>query len=555
MEQDKPTYEELLSENKELKLQLEEATEAIEAIRTGQVDALVVNTEEGHKLYTLKTADQSYRVFIEKMNEGAVTINRDGLIIYCNSKFANMAGVPMEKILGLPFSSFIAQPSLEKYETLAGNAWEEDCKEEIQLLRANGEMISCLLSCNTLELDKGLALILILADLTLLKDTENELRIKNLQLASAHETTEKLNDELEYLVKERTKELYLSREHFKYLANNIPQMTWTNLPDGEPTYYNQQWYEYTGLNFEQSKADGWRAIVHPDDEVATNRQYQRSLQTGEIFVMENRYKRASDGTYRWHLNRAVPLKNEEGEIVFWIGTATDIEDQKQEMEKRDEFIGIASHELKTPLTSVKGYLQLITATKKEDISPKVSQYIDKANNALGKLQTLINDLLDVSKIKAGKLEYAIELLNIAELVRICAENARHIYAENEFEVQDGHDYPVNGNSERLEQVLMNLVSNAVKYSYANKRVILKTERKGDCVRVSVTDFGIGLSEDQQVKIFERFYRVEDKKRMTSGLGMGLYISAEIVHNHRGEIGVESELGKGSTFYFELPLAG
>lgn len=553
MKQDKPTYEELLKFNKELRLQLEEATNALDAVRNGLVDALVVNTDDGPKLYTLKTADQSYRTFIEKMNEGAVTINRDGLVIYCNSKFATMVGMPMEKILSVPFADFIAPVSKEKYETLAGNAWEEECKDEIELRKANGQPISCLLSCNTLELDGGLALILILADLTLLKDTENQLRIRNLQLAAAHETTEKLNNELEDQVKARTSELYLSREHFKYLANNIPQMTWTNLPDGQLEYYSEQWYDYTGFDHEQSLEDVWSKVIHADDLQATNEKFKNALKTGEVFEMENRYRRASDGSFRWHLNRAVPLKNEHGDIFFWVGTATDIEDQKKEMEKRDEFIGIASHELKTPLTSLKGYLQLITATRKEDITPKTAQYLQKADKALRKLQTLINDLLDVSKIQAGKLEYSVEEMNVAELVRTCVENAQHIYPDNVFEIQDGNEYIVNGNAERLEQVLMNLISNAVKYSHEDKKVIVKTEKRGDCVRVSVTDLGIGLSDDQKEKIFERFYRVEDRKYLTSGLGMGLYISAEIIHNHRGEIGVESELGKGSTFYFELPL--
>jgi two-component system CheB/CheR fusion protein len=329
-------------------------------------------------------------------------------------------------------------------------------------------------------------------------------------------------------------------------------MTWTNLPNGDVDYYNEQWYAYTGLSFEETRQWGWQNVVHPDDLQLTTERYQNSLKTGEVFEIENRYRRA-DGAYRWHLNRALPLKDQVGNIVFWVGTATDIEDQKKEMEKRDEFIGIASHELKTPLTSLKGYLQLIGASKKEPLPERTIQYVEKANKAINKLQSLINDLLDVSKIQAGKLEYALHTVNISDLVKTCIENARHIYPGSNFSLEDGHEYFVNGNADRLEQVLNNLASNAVKYSQGQKKVIIKTERIADRVRVSVIDFGIGLSENQKERIFERFYRVEDKKHLTSGLGMGLYISAEIIHNHKGEIGVESEFGKGSTFYFELPL--
>ncbi|WP_428328925.1 PAS domain-containing sensor histidine kinase [Mucilaginibacter sp.] len=552
MEDAKTTYEQLLSDNNELRIQLEEANDTIDAIRTGQVDALIVSNSDGHQLYTLKTADQTYRVFIEKMNEGAVTINREGLILYSNSRFAGMIGIPLEKVIGLQFESFIPEESREKFELLIGDAWEEDRKDEIELIDQHKKLIPCLLSCNTLELDEGIALSLILTDLSLLKETERLLKIKNLQLAAAHLATEKLNNELEDTVKERTSELSLSREHFKYLANNIPQMTWTNLPNGEINYFNQQWYTYTGLSPEDTKQWGWQNVVHPDDRKITAEKYAASLSSGETLEVENRYKKA-DNTYRWHLNRAVPLRNEEGEIVFWVGTATDIEDQKKEMDRKDEFIGIASHELKTPLTSLKGYLQLITSYKKEELPPTVKQYITKANNALNKLQRLINDLLDVSKIQAGMFNYALTVINLSQLVKVWTENAQHIYPTHKFEYQDGHELFVNGNAERIEQVIMNLVNNAVKYSPDNKKVIIQIAAHDDMVRVSVKDFGIGLSEEQMDRIFERFYRVEDKKYMTSGLGMGLYISAEIIKNHKGKIGVESKLGEGATFYFDLPL--
>jgi two-component system CheB/CheR fusion protein len=553
MELNKLTYEQLLSQVDELRWQLEEANDAIHAIRTGQVDALIVNKGDRHQLYTLKTADQTYRVFIEKMNEGAVTLNREGLILYSNSRFAEMIGMPLEKVIGLSFDKFIPAGSRDKFHSLINSAWKTDRKEEISLLSLQQHIVPCLLSCNTLELDEGMALSLILTDLSILKETEKKLKIKNDQLAAAQYFTEKLNIELEDIVRDRTNELFLSREHFKNLANNIPQITWTNLPDGEINYYSRQWYDYTGLDKEQTGSDGWEKIIHPDDLQHTRDKYSAALRSGNIFEIEHRYKRGSDGAYRWHLSRAVPTRDEQGNIVFWTGTATDIEDQKKEMERRDEFIGIASHELKTPLTSVKGYLQIMLSYKREDVPQMIKQYISKANIAINKLQHLINDLLDVSKIQAGRLEYAFTTLNLSELVKTCAENAEHIYPENTFICENTGEYMVCGNAERLEQVIMNLVSNAVKYSQENKTVKLKTSIIGKLARVSVTDFGIGLSQEEKERIFERFYRVEDKLHLTSGLGMGLYISSEIIGNHNGEIGVEGEFGKGSTFYFDLPL--
>src|SRR6185312_9067203 len=148
-------------------------------------------------------------------------------------------------------------PGKAKFVVMTNGAWNKDCKEEIPLINVQKQVTPCLLSCNTIEMDSGTALSLILTDLTILKETENQLKEKNEQLKNAQLATEKLNNELEETVKQRTNELFLSREHFKYLANNIPQMSWTNLPDGEVNFYNQQWINYTGLTLEESKNNGW----------------------------------------------------------------------------------------------------------------------------------------------------------------------------------------------------------------------------------------------------------------------------------------------------------
>ncbi|WP_121811865.1 PAS domain-containing sensor histidine kinase [Mucilaginibacter kameinonensis] len=552
MESVKSTYEQLQTENDELRFLLEEANDTIEAIRSGQVDALVVKGNEGHQLYTLKTADQTYRVFIEKMNEGAVTLNREGIILYSNSRFASMVNEPLEKVIGIHFDVFIAEVSAGKYKEVIKDGWNNDCKGEILLSSLEGKLTPCLLSCTTLDLDEGTALSLILTDLTTQKETEWELKIKNDQLEEAQNIAERLNNELEDTVRERTSDLLISREHFKLLANNIPQMTWTNLPGGEVNFYNQRWFDYTGLRYGETAGWGWQQIVHPDDLQRTLDVYLDSLRTGKVFELENRYLRW-DKTYRWHLNRAVPLRDDTGEILFWVGTATDIEEQKKQLDLKDEFIGVASHELKTPLTSLKGYLQLISVYKREEVPPMIKQYVEKASGALNKLQRLVNDLLDVSKIHAGRLEYVMAEVNLCELINLTLENAVHLYPEFEFINLSKNEFFIEGNAGRLEQVLVNLINNSVKYSTDNKKIIIKTEQTNNKVRISVTDFGIGMSAEQIDHIFERFYRVEDKKFMASGLGMGLYISAEIINNHKGSIGVVSELGEGATFYFELPL--
>ncbi|GAB3937722.1 PAS domain-containing sensor histidine kinase [Mucilaginibacter myungsuensis] len=548
MEQ-QPNYQQLLDEIKELRWQLEEANDAIDAIRTGQVDALIVKNNDGPQLYTLKSADQTYRVFIEKMNEGAVTLNQAGIITYSNSKFTELLGLPFEKVLGYHLNDFV-HGDKAIIANVIKTSWDKDCKAEVDIAGKNG-VIPCLLSCNAMEFDGGLALSIIVTDLTVLKENQKQLELQFDQLEEAQLLTQKLNDELEETVKERTKDLTISREYLKLLTDNIPQMTWTNLPTGEVTFYNQRWYNYTGLSHHETKEWGWQDVVHPDDLPLVMERYLAALAIGGIFEVENRYKK-HDGTYRWHLNRAIPLKNEFGENLFWVGTATDIEEQKQAMDKKDEFIGIASHELKTPLTSLKGYIQIMGIYKKEEVPPAIKQYINKASIAVNKLQHLINDLLDVSKIQAGRLSYQMKDADLTEMVNAGIENAIQMYPDYQVEYQVEPQLLVHGNPERLEQVLNNLVSNAAKYSKQHTKITIKAQALDGHVRVSVTDEGIGLSDEQREKIFERFYRVEDKTFTTSGLGMGLYISAEIIQQHNGRIDVESELGKGSTFYFELP---
>ncbi len=547
------SYEQLLSQNEELRFQLDEANETIDAIRTGQVDALIVKAGDGHELYTLRSADQTYRVFIEKMAEGAITLDSKGVILYSNSRFASMLGLPLEKVIGVPFETFVPKTYKHVYSQLVLSGWQGETKGEVGLINNHHQIVPFLLSINILSLNEAQSLSIILTDLTSQKKIEQQLKFQNQQLDEARQKAENLNNELEDLVKERTKDLVLSQKHFKFLADNIPVIVWTARADGGLDYYNQRWYDYTGLSFEETKDWGWKPVLHPDDLESTINCWKKSIETGEPYEMQFRLRCAEDGKYRWHLGYAVSYKDDNGNIVKWFGTNTDIEDQKKEMEKRDEFIGVASHELKTPLTSAKGYIQLINSYQKEILPVIVKTFVKKANDSLDKLQTLVNDLLDVSKIQAGKLEFNVSNFNIADLIATCVENAAHIYHSTVIINSYTGDFIISGNFERLEQVLMNLINNAVKYSNNNHPVDINAVQDGGFVKVCVTDRGIGLTEPQMERIFERFYRVEDKKFLTSGLGLGLYISAEIVKAHQGFMTVDSKLNQGSTFCFSLPL--
>lgn len=180
----------------ETRRQLYEAKETIEAIRTGQVDALVVQKGNTHQLYTLKTADHTYRVFIEKMTEGALTLNQQGIILYANSRFGEMIGMPVSTIIGLPFEKFIAKDNLSFYKTLFTTSWAGDCKGEVEL-DYNGSHTSVQLSLTVLELEEGLSLSIIITDLTLQKTTQRKLEENNRQLELLNHTLENSNHDLQ----------------------------------------------------------------------------------------------------------------------------------------------------------------------------------------------------------------------------------------------------------------------------------------------------------------------------------------------------------------------
>ncbi len=188
-------YEQLLKENERLSHQLDEANEIIHAIRTGQIDALVVQGKEGHELYTLKTADHTYRVFIETMNEGAVTLSPDGLIVYCNSMFALMVGLPLSTVISLSFSVFVSEKSVQAYNNLFRSGWTEDNKIEL-LIQGKQRAVPCQISVNALELDDGVSLSMILTDLTIQKENQRLLEENLEQLAHTNTALEVSNHDL-----------------------------------------------------------------------------------------------------------------------------------------------------------------------------------------------------------------------------------------------------------------------------------------------------------------------------------------------------------------------
>ena len=221
--------------------------------------------------------------------------------------------------------------------------------------------------------------------------------------------------------------------------------------------------------------------------------------------------------------------------------------------KKDEFMSIASHELKTPITSLKASLQLVERmVEKDDTLEPIAPFVQKASKQVNKLTDIIHDLLDVTRIQAGKLELNKTDFNLTDVIKECADQCQAEDNGHHIKIDADRVLMVYADRNRLDQVINNFLINAIKYSPEHNLVNIRAEKlQNGAVKVSVTDFGIGIADDKIENIFDRFYRVENTSKNYSGIGLGLYISSEIIKRHDGQIGVESALDKGSTFWFTI----
>jgi len=221
--------------------------------------------------------------------------------------------------------------------------------------------------------------------------------------------------------------------------------------------------------------------------------------------------------------------------------------------KKDEFMSIASHELKTPITSLKASLQVVERmVDKNEVLEPVIPFVQKASKQVNKLTEIIHDLLDVTRMQAGKLELIKTDFNLTEIIKECADQYQSEDNRHKIQIDADPVLMVHADRNRLDQVINNFLTNAIKYSPEGELVSIGAEKlENGAVKVYVTDYGIGIPDDKLENIFDRFYRVENTSKNYSGIGLGLYISSEIIKRHNGQIGVNSTLGEGSTFWFTV----
>lgn len=288
-----------------------------------------------------------------------------------------------------------------------------------------------------------------------------------------------------------------------------------------------------------------------------NLQNQNIKTKQRILIIENVANKIADGNYH------IRLDEEESDVLGTLAISlnqmalsleSSFNEIKALMAKKDDFIGIAAHELKTPLTSIKAYLQFMGRVKFENSDgAKIYPFISKANSQVNRLTEIIKDLLDVSRINENQLGLKLDSFTIREAILEASDEIFNSIKTHQLILEGDPDILVEADKFRIEQVLINLISNAIKYSPKADKVIAEILREGDFVKVSIIDFGIGIPKENLQFVFHRYFRVEVTSQNFSGMGLGLYISKGIIERHGGKIGVISAENKGSTFWFTLPL--
>lgn len=374
-----------------------------------------------------------------------------------------------------------------------------------------------------------------------------------------------------------------NEERFRTLANNIAQLAWMADETGARIWFNQRWYDYTGLTEAEGEGWGWRQIQHPKHRERVVESYRQSISRGEVW--EDTFPlRGKDGRYRWFLTRAIPIKDSRtGKISRYFGTNTDITELRTANQRRvelehitsalkkqqaqllslnqakDEFISLASHQLRTPATGVKQYLGMLLGDFAGTLTDDQRVLAQHAYDSNDRQLNVVSDLLSVAQADAGKISLQRKPIDLVEFIYNIIDEQASKFVERQQTVSFRHasgPCVAKLDPTRMRMVLENLVDNASKYTTPGKKITISlTQPMPGSVRIAVKDQGVGIDDANLETIFDKFVRVNNPlSDIVGGSGLGLYLVKKVVELHDGHIKVSSTPGKGSTFIVTIPLA-
>lgn len=372
--------------------------------------------------------------------------------------------------------------------------------------------------------------------------------------------------------------LRASAESFRFMAEALPQKVFTAEPNGKIDYFNPEWSEYTGASFDDPEDLGWVQFIHHDDVDEIAKQWRHSIESGEPFYAEYRFRRA-DGVYHWHLTQAQAMRDSNNKIIKWMGSSTDIDSLKRnddikarlelltkqrnellQLNKlKDEFTALASHQLRTPATAVKQYISLLMDKYAGEVSTEQMNYLQVAFDSNERQLSIIDELLKSAQLDSNNFRLDKTPQNIVVLAKQVIKQLKPtLDLRQQTAVVESTKKTIMMKIDLAEMMLVleNLVANASKYTYRGKHITIRIQivEKDQRVEISVIDEGVGIAEEDMTRIFDKFTRVNNELSDTvEGTGLGLYWVKWIVKLHKGSIEVTSTPKKGSTFKISLPL--
>lgn len=529
--------ERLASENEELRLRLDEAEQALEAIRTGEADSLVIDGPNGPRIFSLEGADHAYRIFVEAMNEGAATLGEDGTVLYCNARFAGMLDAPLEHVMGDSIRRFVPEHSRAAFTALVREAEAGESRGELELRSQRDELVPAYLSVSLIEDENRRRFCLIAADLRHQKRSEEVLAAERF----ARSVLEQAADAI--VVCDDAGRIVRLSDSAREVCPEEPLRS--RFEDAFP------------LAFEDTAE---RASV------------AARAMSGEVLRAVPASLRCPDGSTADLLVSAKGLYGSHGRLIGFIVTLVDVTDRLRaarelalanaalaEADRRKtHFLAVLSHELRNPLAAINNGLNLLErAAPGGDPARRALEVIERQ---AAQLARLVDDLLDVTRITRNKIQLQRRPLELNELVRRTLEDHRSEFEKHQVVLELAPSpipLHVNGDANRLAQAFGNLLRNAAKFTSRGGLTRVGVEADEDARRavVRVADTGVGISQPMLARLFEPFAQADETlDRSEGGLGLGLSLVKGLVEAHGGEVSAHSEgLGQGAELVVRLPL--
>ena len=510
-------------------------------------------TDRNRAEAAIRESEERFRCTLEQAPIGIGHLDDQGRFVIVNRKYCEIVGRTSEELVGLTFQEITHPDDLDvdtrNFRALLEGAVSVYSREK-RYIRKDGTTVWVGVTVTAIHYPGG----------------------SRALLAMVNDVSERKRGE------ERLRQ---SHNRYRFLADSMPQMVFTATPDGLLDYQNRGWLEYTGQSYAEALGRGWTAALHREDLPRCLAAWEAAVGAGTPFSMEVRVERA-DGEYRWHLMRATAMRTGSGGVAQWVGTATDIEDQKRaaaELERKvlehtmeareqarraeeanaakSEFLAMMGHEIRTPMNVIVGLVDLID----ESALPEGQrEYVGRLRRASATLLTLVNDILDLAAVESRRLQIQttpFELLGVVDSVLSIMEVRAKTHSLKLTRNISRVPAWIVGDPHRLHQVLLNLIGNAIKFTEAGTvelgiRAAVDGEKA--TLTFSVKDTGIGIPLEKQAIIFEPFTQADSSiTRQYGGTGLGLSISRQLVELMGGRIWLQSQPGIGTTFYFSIPF--